>query len=185
MDDVQIIGLFWERDENAIREADQKYGAYCYAIAFNILSNTEDAKECVNDVWQKTWETIPPNRPKYFRAWLGKVCRNAALNIWHRNHAQKRNHGMDVLLSELEECIPSPLSVEEQIENQAISACINKWLTSLPKEERILFVRRYWFGDSVKQLAKEHGISSEQLAQIMFRLRKDLKKVLEEEGIQL
>ena len=78
MDDVQIIGLFWERDENAIREADQKYGAYCYAIAFNILSNTEDAKECVNDVWQKTWETIPPNRPKYFRAWLGKVCRNAA-----------------------------------------------------------------------------------------------------------
>ena len=88
-------------------------------------------------------------------------------------------------LSELEECIPSPLSVEEQIENQAISACINMWLTSLPKEERILFVRRYWFGDSVKQLAKEHGISSEQLSQIMFRLRKDLKKVLEEEGIQL
>lgn len=185
MEDVQIIGLFWKRDENAIREADRKYGAYCFTIASHILSDKEDAKECVNDVWQKAWESIPPNRPKNFRAWLGKVCRNAALNIWNRDHAQKRNRGMDVLLSELEECIPSSQTVEKEIENQAISACISTWLTTLPKEERILFVRRYWFGDPVKKLAKEKGISPEKLAQIMYRLRKDLKKALEKEGIQL
>ena len=185
MEDQQIIKLFWDREEQAVNETAHKYSAYCYAIAFNVLSVKEDAGECVNDTLQKAWDSIPPNRPDNLKAWLGKVCRNVALNLWQKNHAKKRNQGMDLLLSELEDCIPSSNTVEKEIENSEISMCINRWLQTLPREDRILFVRRYWFGDAVKDLANTRGISPKTIAQKLLRLRKGLKAALEKEDIQL
>ncbi|MBR2555886.1 MAG: sigma-70 family RNA polymerase sigma factor [Aeriscardovia sp.] len=185
MEDQQIIKLFWDREEQAVKETAYKYSAYCYAIAFNVLSVKEDAEECVNDTLQKAWDSIPPNRPDNLKAWLGKVCRNVALNLWQKNHAKKRNRGMDLLLSELEECIPSSNTVEKEIENSEISMCINRWLRTLSREDRILFVRRYWYGDAVKALAKARGTSSQTITQRLFRLRKGLKAALEKEDIQL
>lgn len=90
MEDLQIVNLYWKRDERAIQETERKYGGYCYSIALNILSDNEDAEECVNDTYHQTWKSIPPNRPKSLKAWLGKICRNLALNLWNKNHAQKR-----------------------------------------------------------------------------------------------
>ena len=185
MEDQQIIKLFWDREEQAVNETAHKYSAYCYAIAFNVLSVKEDAEECVNDTLQKAWDSIPPNRPDNLKAWLGKVCRNVALNLWQKNHAKKRNQGMDLLLSELEDCIPSSNTVEKEIENSEISMCINRWLQTLPREDRILFVRRYWFGDAVKDLANTRGISPKTIAQKLLRRRKGLKAALEKEDIQL
>ena len=185
MEDGQIIKLFWDRKEQAVSETAKKYSAYCYAIAYNVLSVKEDAEECVNDTLQKAWDSIPPNQPDNLKAWLGKVCRNVALNLWQKSHAKKRNRGMDLLFSELEECIPSVHTVEKEIENSRISACINRWLRTLPREDRILFVRRYWYGDAVKDLAKERNISPEKLSQKLFRLRKGLKAALEKEDISL
>lgn len=185
MEDYQIVNLYWARDERAIRETADKYGAYCHSIALNILSDHSDAEECVNDTYHRTWNSIPPNRPKSLKAWLGKITRNIALNLWSKKHAQKRNGGMALLLSELQECIPAPQTPETTMDDLEISACISKWLKSLPAEDRILFVRRYWNGDALHTLAKERGISPRKLTQKMFRLRKGLKKALEKEGIVL
>ena len=185
MDDKRIIELFFARDERALEEFSAKYGALCRKIARSILGNDLDAEECENDTYLKAWDSIPPNRPDNLKAWLGKVCRNAALNLWQKNHAKKRNRGMDILLSELEECIPSHTSVEMEIENSEISTCINGWLRTLPREDRILFVRRYWYGDAVNDLAKARNTSSQKISQKLFRLRKGLKAALEKEDIQL
>lgn len=185
MEDAQIINLYWKRDEHAIRETDRKYGGYCHSIAMNILSDKEDAEECVNDTYHQTWNSIPPNRPKSLKAWLGKICRNHAINVWDKNHAQKRYDGMELLLSELEDCIPSSNSIEDYLELSEIRDCISTWLRSLSAEDRTLFVRRYWNGEAISTLAKERGIPTEKLTQKMYRLRKRLRKTLEEEGITL
>ena len=185
MEDLQIINLYWQRDERAIRETDIKYGGYCYSIALNILSDRADAEECVNDTYHQTWTSIPPNRPKSLKAWLGKICRNIAINVWEKNHARRRYDGIELLLSELEDCIPSPNSVENTLELSEISDCISAWLRSLPAEDRALFVRRYWNGDAIRTLARERGIPATKLTQKMYRLRKGLRKTLAEEGITI
>lgn len=185
MEDLHIIDLYWERNEHAIQETEKKYGGYCHSIALNILTDRADAEECVNDTYYQTWNSIPPNRPSSLKAWLGKLCRNNALNIWNKYHAQKRYRGMDLLLSELEECIPASVSIEREIEDSEISDCISAWLRSLPAGDRALFVRRYWYGEAVRSLAKERNIPAKNLTQKMFRLRKGLKSALEKEGISL
>lgn len=118
MEDSQIIELYWQRNETAISETRQKYGNFCYSIAKNILSLHEDAEECVNDTFHQVWQSIPTQRPDKFRAWLGKITRNISLNLWNKNHRQKRYAGMTELLSELEDCIPSPQTVEREIEEK-------------------------------------------------------------------
>lgn len=183
MEDLQIIELYWKRDERAISETDRKYGGYCRSIALNILSDREDAEECVNDTYHQTWNSIPPERPKILRAWLGKISRNIALNIWNKNHAKKRYGGMELLLSELEDCIPAPGSVEGEIEETELSAHISAWLRSLPAGDRALFVRRYWNGETVAALARERDMPPDRLTQKMYRLRNSLRKALEKEGV--
>lgn len=185
MEDSKIIDLFWQRDEAAISETQRKYGSFCYSIAINILSVNEDAEECVNDTYHHAWNAIPPLRPTNFRAWIGKVVRNIAINLWNKNHTKKRYAGMEELLSELEDCIPSSQTVEREIEEKELSEHISVWLRSLDKEERVLFVRRYWNGIALKDLAEERNIPSGKLAQRMFRLRCSLKASLEKEGIYL
>lgn len=185
MDDSKLLDLFWNRDENAICEMDVKYGSYCRKIAMNILTIPEDAEECISDTWLKAWENIPPERPKKLKAWLGKVVRNTALTIWQKNHAQKRYGGMELMLDELAEIIPSAENTESIIDAHDLGTVINGWLRDLAPEDRNLFVRRYWYGYSVKELSAEFRISAGNLSQKMYRLRKDLKGKLEKDGITL
>ena len=185
MDDSKLLDLFWMRDENAISEVNVKYGSYCRKIAMNILSLHEDAEECVSDTWLKAWESIPPERPRNLKAWLGRVVRNTALNMWQKNHAQKRFGGMELMLDELAEMIPSAESTENTIDSHDLGRLISRWLRNQSADDRNLFVRRYWYGDSVKELSAISGISPGNLAQKMYRLRKDLKNELEKDGITL
>lgn len=184
MDDERIIELFWQRDEKAIAQLDEKYGAFCYGVAFNILSVREDAEECVSDALRKAWDSIPPERPKLLRAWIGKVTRNLAINVWNGAHAQKRG-GYDLILGELEDCIPAQDSVESRLEGAEISRAISEWLREQKELDRVLFVRRYWQGESLNTLAEEWGISPNRLAQRMMRLRQDLRSALEKRGVAI
>ena len=185
MEDCFIIDLYWQRSERAIAETEKKYGGFCYSIAYNILSVREDSEECVNDTWHSTWNAIPPQRPTSFRAWLGRITRNKALDLWNKKHRQKRYSGGDELLSELEDCIPSPVTVESRIEAKELTRHIEEWLRALPREDRILFLRRYWNGQPLSDLAREMGISPEKLASRMYRLRWSLKDALKKEGVYL
>ena len=185
MNDNEIIALYWSRDERAISETDIKYGRVCHAIATNILSVKEDAEECVNDTYHKAWTVIPPQRPEQFRAWLGRVVRNISLNLWNKNHAGKRNKGMETMLSELEDCVPSPVSMENRIDDMELGRVISVWLRTLSDEDRMFFIIRYWNGVPLKDIAARHGIGADKLAQRMLRLRNSLRKALEKEGISL
>ena len=185
MEDAQIIDLYWRRDESAITETARKYGALCRTVAKGILSTAEDAEECVNDAYHQAWNAIPPQRPEKLGAWIGKVVRNLALNRWERDHAQKRYGGMTALLSELEDCVPAPKTVEGELEDQELSRLISGWLRSLEREDRVLFVHRYWYGTALQDLAAEWGLSPQKLAQRMFRLRRSLRNTLEKEGVEL
>lgn len=185
MEDAQIIELYWQRDEAAISETAHKYGAFCHRIAMNILSVREDAEECVSDTYSQVWNSIPPQRPAQFRVWLGRIVRNISINRWHHTHAQKRCAGAELLLSELEECIPTQVSVEQSLEAHELTAVIDRWLRTLPQDDRKLFLQRYWFGEPLRSLAIQRKMSPGKLAQRMFRLRKKLRAALEQEGIGL
>lgn len=181
MDDHQIVELFWQRDESAIAQAEGKYGALCLDIAMNFLSDCEDAKECVNETLYEAWNRIPPQRPEKLRPWLGKITRNIAVSRWRKNHRQKRYGGLEQALSELEDSLPSPVSVERELEGAELGEALDRWLASLEREDRVLFVRRYWYGVSLQDLSRERGVSPKRLAQKMYRLRQGLKKFLEKE----
>ena len=183
MDDLQIVQLYWQRDQSAIRESSAKYGRMLHSIAFGIISNHEDSEECVSDTYGKAWDTMPPQKPGSLAAYLGRITRNLSINRWHESHTQKRGRGQ--MLMELTDCVPTPQTVENEVERAALTELINGWLLSLPKEDRVLFLRRYWFGDEVQTLAKKLGASSNQMAGRLYRLRQKLKSVLEQEGISL
>lgn len=185
MDDSEIIGLFFERDEAAISETAKKYGSFCHSIALNILSINVDADECVNDAYLQAWNSIPPQKPDKLGSWLGKVVRNIALDFWKKNHRKKRYAVMEQLLNELEDCIPSPVTVECEIEEHELTEFLNIWLESLSQNDRVLFMRRYWNGEKLSALARENGMSPANMAKRMYRLRQNLKLKLEKEGYSL
>lgn len=185
MDDPQIIALYFQRNETAIRETDRKYGPFCRRMAENILTLREDAEECVNDTYHTAWNTIPPEEPRSLRAFLGRIVRNLSISRWRAGRAQKRYGGMEVLLSELDDCVPAGNLVEESLDRQALAGSIGAWLDGLPEEDRRLFVRRYWYGDAANALAEEIGCTANQMAQRMLRLRKSLKSALEAEGVDI
>lgn len=182
MEDSEIVALFWRRDESAVSETEEKYGALCRSVAGRILGSAEDAEECVNDALHQAWTAIPPQRPDRLGSWLGRVTRNLALNTWKRDRAQKRQGGMTALLDELAECVPGPVTVEKELEDKELAAVIDRWLRGRSKEDRTLFLRRYWYGVELRELAEERGISPNRLAQKMLRLRRSLKQALEKEG---
>ena len=183
MDDAAIVKLYWSRDESAIEETDRKYGAYCRTIAQNILSNREDAEECVSDTWHNAWNAMPPKRPGSLPPFLGRIVRNLSISRWRREHAQKRYGGLEGLLSGLEECLPDPCGVEEMAEGRALTRRIELWLEGLSRDDRAVFLQRYWYGQEVQALAKAWGVSPNQMAKRLQRLRKSLKRDLEQEGI--
>ena len=182
MEDEQIISLYFKRDEAAISETAAKYGKFCHSIALNILSVNADAEECVNDTYLQAWNSIPPQRPNIFRAWLGRVVRNLAINLWNKNHRQKRYAGIEQLFDELEDCIPSPVTLERKLEEEELTTFLNTWLASLSQEDRVLFMRRYWNGEAVKVLAAAYSTTPGSMAKRMHKLRQQLRLRLEKEG---
>ena len=185
MDDLTIVELYHRRDEQAIAESDKKYGALCHSIALRLLMFREDAEECVNDTWHAAWNRMPPDRPSVLGAFFGRITRNLSISRWRRSHAKKRYDGMEILLSELEDCVPAPRTLEEDFDRQRLAQSISAWLDRLAEEERRLFIRRYWYGDAVKELAAERGETAGALSQRLLRLRRRLRAFLESEGVEL
>ncbi len=185
MDDLAIVKLYHQRDEQAIAESDKKYGALCRSIALRLLGFREDAEECVNDTWHVAWNRMPPDRPDALGAFLGRITRNLSVSRWRQSHAKKRYDGVEVLLSELEDCVPASDTVETHLERQQLARSISIWLDSLEDGDRWLFIRRYWYGDPVKELAADRGEGANALAQRLLRLRKGLRDFLESEGVEV
>ncbi len=184
MEDMAIIDLYWARDERALTETDLKYGGYCTAIARNLLSSREDAEECVSDTWHRAWRTMPPQRPNSLRAYLGRIVRNLSISRFRALRAAKRS-GVELLLDELDECVPGRSDVEEELESKELTGLIEGWLEGLGAEDRRLFLRRYWYGVEVQALARELGATPNAAAQRLRRLRLALKELLEQEGVRL
>lgn len=185
MEDVQIIDLYWLRDESAIRETDVKYGGFCHRMAMNILHSFPDSEECVSDCYGRCWDTMPPQRPGSLRAYLGTIIRNLSISRYRSSRAQKRFGGAEVLLSELAECVPAPENVQRTVEAEELGGLISGWLDGLDREDRVLFIRRYWNGEAVKELAGELGVRPNALTKRLLRLREGLRRSLEKEGIRV
>ncbi len=183
MEDSQIIALFYERSEQAIEELDRKYGAAVKKTAARILCDRLDVEECVNDAYLGVWNTIPPQRPQTLASYVCRIVRNLAVNRYHANTAQKRSGGYELVLDELEECIPSGMNVETELEAKELGAAISRFLQGLSKEDRFLFVRRYWYADSVTELAALTKGSPNRISVRLFRLREKLRHHLMKEGL--
>ena len=182
MTDSQIIALFWERNEDAVRQTDAVYGSRLFAVSDRILRSRRDAQECVNDTYLKAWQTIPPQRPCYLFAYLAKICRNLSLERLRRQSAAKRSALVVELTREMEQCIPDR-SREREAERQAIAMALNRFLGSLPRESCLIFLRRYWFADSIQEIADRYRISQSKVKTQLHRTRKKLRAFLEKEGI--
>ena len=186
VNDQAIIELYWARDQLAIRESDEKYGPYCRTIAHNVLQDRLDSEECVNDTWHRAWESMPPQRPGLLRAFFGTITRNLALNRWEKQHAQKRGGGqLPLALEELSECLPATDSVERAVEERELTALLELFLESLPRQARVIFLRRYWFLMPVKDIAKGLSVSESKVKMSLLRSRNKLRELLEKEGICL
>ena len=183
MDDNEIIDLYFARSEQAISETDSKYGTYCRAIAYHILENHDDSSECVNDTYFRVWNAIPPQRPTGFRAFLGRITRNLALGRYRANRAQKRGGGcVEVALEELREaavCLPP----DEAVDEAELARLIDVFLDTLAPQARVFFVRRYWYLDSVKEIAAAYHVGVSAVKMSLLRSRNALKARLEEEGV--
>ncbi|HCA54890.1 MAG: sigma-70 family RNA polymerase sigma factor [Clostridia bacterium] len=185
MEDSQIVALFFSRSEKAISAAAEKYEKYCRSIAFGILNDDAESEECVNDVFLKAWESIPPKKPSNLSGYLAKLTRNHAINSVRCRNAVKRGSGQITLaLEELEECIPDKCDVERQMEQSALTGLLNEFLASLPVDTRRIFMRRYWYLSPVKEIASDFGISESKVKMQLLRARKKLKTKLEREGFE-
>jgi len=186
LSDESIVSLFWERKEEAISETEKRYGGYLLRIAKNILQDPEDSREVVNDAYFKAWCTIPPQKPALLGAYLAKIARESAIDIFRARNRKKRV-GSEYLLSlnELEECIPTAERVEEKIEAEDLIKSIEAYLRTLTKEKRVCFICRYFYQDSLKDIAGAQGMSLGALKTLLSRLRKGLKAYLEKEGYHL
>ena len=186
MKDDQIIQLYFSRSEDAIKYTDLKYGAYCKTIAFNILNSRPDSDECVNDTYLQTWNSIPPTHPYNLKAYLGKITRNLAINRYLYNNAAKRKlNETCVIIEELNKCIPSNNHTERIVDDCLIKEILNSFLEALPIEQRKIFVRRYWYMDSVTEIARTNGVGVSKVKMILHRTKKKLKQMLEEEGVSI
>lgn len=181
MEDERIIDLYWNRDQRAIRETDGKYGRMLHSIAWNLLRSREDSEECVNDTYLRAWEAIPPARPGALRAWLGQITRNLSLDRWKSRRAEKRGGGAETLLGELEDCLPGPAG--RGVEDLELAELLNVFLRRLSREGRAMFLRRYWYGQSVEEIAEDLGCGEGKVKSSLFRSRRALREYLGKEGI--
>ncbi|MBP3617004.1 MAG: sigma-70 family RNA polymerase sigma factor [Lachnospiraceae bacterium] len=183
MEDSQIIELYFKRKEEAIQETDSKYGSYCFAIAENILHNTEDSEECVSDTWLSAWNVIPPQRPTVLRMFLAKITRNLSFNRFHAGKAKKRGGGeLNLVLDELAECIATESDTESEYMAKELEQSIRLFVRGLPEREGNVFVRRYFFTEPVAVIAKRYHMTDNNVMVSLSRTRKKLKAHLIKEG---
>lgn len=186
MQDRDILDLYFARDERAIAESSQKYGTYCLGIAKNILQNMQDAEECVNDTWLRTWNSIPPAKPTLLKTYLGKITRNLALDKYKTSHREKRGCGeVAVAFDEISEITASDYRADDAWREQAFVELLNQFLYSLPERQRNIFVRRYFYTDSVPDIARRFGTSQPNVLKILSRTRQRLKEYLDKEWINV
>lgn len=178
MDDSRIIELFYERSESAIQALSQKYGHVCTKTANNILNNYQDAEECVNDAYLAAWNSIPPQKPNPLLSYVCRIVRNLSIKRYHANTAAKRNSIYDAALDELENCFPSSASVEEELDARELARMIDYFLETLDPKNRVMFVRRYWYSDSITELAALFHTSSHNISVRLSRTREKLRKYL-------
>lgn len=183
LEDAQIITLYFDRNEKALKETADKYGKYCYKIAYNVLNDEDDSKESVNDTYLNAWNSMPPHRPSVLSAFLGKITRRIAISRLRKKNAEKRGGGQFVsALEELSECIPNESNVENDVEKELIIESVNLFVRSLPQKEQKVFLCRYWYMDSISSIAKQFGFSESKVKSMLMRTRTKLKnKLIEEE----
>lgn len=185
-EDNEIIDLYWQKDEQAITETDRKYKRYLMKISHNILSSEEDCEENLSDTYLKTWNSLPPERPAVLSLFLGKITRTGAIDRWRRNHAMKRGSSeFDVCLEEIGDLVSGKEEVDEKILADELGKIINRWMSGLPQEKRIIFTGRYYYTDSIKEIAEYTGQTQASVKVILHRLRQNLKQVLAKEGYTL
>mgnify|MGYP004635674027 FL=1 len=183
MDDQSIVALFWDRSEQAIAETDRKYGAYCYSIAYHALANSEDAEESVSDTYMAAWNQLPPHRPSILATFLGKITRRISINRWKAKNTAKRGGGQITLtLEELDDCVDGKQNIERAYESHELVWAFNRFLETLPETERDVFLRRYWFFDSIADIAESFGFTQSKVTSMLYRTRGKLRKQLEKEG---
>lgn len=183
MEDQIIVNLYWERSENAISETQQKYGRYCHSIAYHILYSHPDAEECVNDTYVHAWNAMPPHKPNRLSTFLGKLTRNIALNRYLHNHAKKRTANVEFTLDEVGEFLPSEDASSSMVEGIVLRDLLDRFLEALPEQTRVLFVRRYWYLSTIREIALEYRLSESNVKVTLMRTRNKLKAYLEKEGI--
>lgn len=185
IDDEEIIGLFFARSEQAIQELDRKYGRTCYHLSYNIVNNQQDAEECVNDAYLGAWNAIPPATPKPILSYILKIVRNISLNTYWRKKAEKRNSHYTIALEEIQDCLADQNTVENEIEASELSHIIAGFLDTLSSENRVIFLRRYWFSDSYRDIAQVVGLSEKTISVRLTRIRGKMKQYLMERGVLL
>ena len=186
MEDEAIIALYFARDQRALAETGAKYGGFLLRLSQNILGARQDAEECVNDAYLRAWNAMPPERPAFLGTWLGRIVRNLSLDRWKRERAQKRGGGeTEILLGELAECVPAPHGVEKSLEDREAAKALEDFLRALPADRRDLFLRRYWYGESIADIAGRYGCGAGRVKSALYRTRQALRAYLEKEGIAL
>lgn len=183
MEDNTIVELYWKRQEEAAVQTQQKYDDYCMHIAMRILGDPEDARECVNDAYAAAWNSIPPHQPENLRTYLGKLTRRICMKRWRSRDAKKRGGGeIPLSLEELGQCVPAGISLEEQLAGKELTATLNGFLQKLPKQQRQVFVLRYWHGCSVREIGEKFGFSKSKVESMLHRTRNRLRETLRKEG---
>ncbi|MCI8529615.1 MAG: sigma-70 family RNA polymerase sigma factor [Lachnospiraceae bacterium] len=183
MEDDKIIALFYERSERTIQELEIKYGKVCFKVSNNIVNNRQDAEECVNDAYLGVWNTIPPEKPNPLLAYLCKIVRNISLKNYYRKKAAKRNSNFEASLEEMEDFLPATETVEAQIEAKELVHFIENFLDMQTIENRVIFMRRYWFSDSYKDIAAQVGLTEKNVSVRLTRIRRQMKEYLAEREV--
>ena len=185
IDDERIIDLFFKRDQQGIRELDIKYGKTCHSLSYNITNSKQDAEECVNDAYLGAWNTIPPTRPNPLLSYIVKIVRNISLKIYWRKQAAKRSGNYKIALEEIEGCIAGPQNVEDEIGARELARIIEEFLDTLTLENRVIFMRRYWFADSYKDIAELVGLTEKNISVRLTRIREKMKQYLIEREVSV
>lgn len=186
MEDKEIIGLYIARDEQAIAETSDKYGSYLHKVSMNIIMNSDDAEEILSDTYLGAWNTIPPQIPLCLSAYLSKITRNLSIKKWRLKHTLSRGEGqIPLALEELSECISSGHSIDTEIESREITELLNRFLSELPKLDRMIFMNRYWYLRSIRDLSAHFGFSESKIKSNLHRTREKLRTYLEKEGVSI
>ena len=182
MEDFKIVDLYWSRSETAISESERKYGKILRSLSFSLLSSHEDAEECVNDTYLDAWNAMPTARPTYLGAFLSKITRRISIDRFRNQHRQKRG-GIDSVLEELDDCIPSDSDVVAEYENRRLTATLDRFLYDQPTQKRVMFLRRYFYSQSITEIALALKVSESTVKVTLYRMREALRKELEEQDL--